>query len=389
MTKRPPRTPVNPRSRTGPGPSPSRAARPQAKGPGKRARAAPGSAVLGAERPVAAKVKKAGEALTPSRRPAATASVPAGAAQPREWQVEADRAGQRIDNFLLGRLKGVPRTLIYRLLRKGAVRIDGQRAKPDARLDGGETVWVPAIRTASVEAPLLPDADKLAWLRERFLFEDAGLIVLDKPPGLACHGGSGLSFGAIEALRALEPHGSFELVHRLDRDTSGLLLIARKRAVLNAIQSQIRDGQIDKRYLLLVAGQVERKQFEVNAPLLKNTLSSGERMVRVDPAGKPSLTRFRVVEKFAHATLLEAELLTGRTHQIRVHARHAGHPIIGDPKYGDSALDQQLPAAARTRMWLHSWRLNLALDGQPRRFEAPEPEELKQLRVLLRMPAIS
>lgn len=318
--------------------------------------------------------------------PATEVPTPPTDSAPREWLVDADRAGQRIDNFLLGRLKGVPRTLIYRLLRKGAVRIDGKRAKPDARLDGGEKVAIPAIRTATVAQPLLPDTARLAWLDARIVHEDAGLIVLDKPPGLACHGGSGLSFGAIEALRVLHPLASLELVHRLDRDTSGLLLVAKKRSVLHDLQAQIRSGEIDKRYLVLVAGRVAGKQFEVNAPLLKNTLSSGERMVRVDPAGKPALTRFRVLERFAHATLLEAELLTGRTHQIRVHSRHAGYPIVGDPKYGDRALEAALPEAAGARMWLHSWRLGLRLTGEPHHFEAPEPAEWKQLRLLLRGP---
>lgn len=309
---------------------------------------------------------------------------------PRQLTVDTERGGQRLDNFLLGQLKGVPRTLIYRLLRKGAIRVNGKRADPDSRLEGGETVQLPAIRQIMAGPGSLPAAGGLGWLEPRIVHEDRSLLVLDKPTGLACHGGSGLSFGAIEALRAIRPDDTLELVHRLDRDTSGLLLIAKKRRALNEMQDQIRAGQIDKRYLALLVGRIHGDRFEVDVPLLKNTLSSGERVVRVDPAGKPALTRFRVLERYAGCTLVECELLTGRTHQIRVHSRHAGHPIVGDTKYGDAERETGLPAGATERMWLHAWRLRFQLDGATRQFEAPEPAELVALRERLRgNPAMS
>jgi 23S rRNA pseudouridine955/2504/2580 synthase len=327
--------------------------------------------------------------MRPAAAPERTAERPIASAEaaplaPREIRVDTDRAGQRLDNFLLGQLKGVPRTLIYRLLRKGAVRINGKRAKQDARLDGGEVIALPEIRQATAAQPMLPGADRLDWLHDRILFEDRGLLVLDKPVGLACHGGSGLSFGAIEALRTIKPGETLELVHRLDRDTSGLLLVARKRSVLKSVQDQMRAGQIDKRYLALLTGVIEHDEFAVDAPLLKNTLNNGERVVRVDANGKEAHTRFRVLERFANATLVECELLTGRTHQIRVHARHFGHPIVGDSKYGDAVRDALLPAFEPQRMWLHAWRLQFELDGVSKRFEAPEPAEMIKLRARLR-----
>jgi 23S rRNA pseudouridine955/2504/2580 synthase len=381
--------------------TPSSAARNGRPAAGKSTTAKPAAPVSGPRPRKPSKLIQAGldrrsaaqTALTPARtseRPVAPARAPPAAPRreaelaPRELKVDADRGGQRLDNFLLGQLKGVPRTLIYRLLRKGAVRIDGKRAKQDARLDGGETIQIPEIRQATAQQPLLPGPDQLGWLQDRILYEDRGLLVLDKPVGLACHGGSGLSFGAIEALRALKPTESLELVHRLDRDTSGLLLIAKKRSVLKALQEQIRGGLVDKRYVALLIGAVQPAAFAVDAPLLKNTLNNGERVVRVDSEGKEAHSRFRVIERYTHATFVECELLTGRTHQIRVHTRHFGHPIVGDSKYGDAARDRLLPSHEPQRMWLHAWRLRFELDGQTQNFEAPEPAELIALRARLR-----
>ena len=270
--------------------------------------------------------------------------------------VADDEAGQRIDNYLRTRLKGVPKSLLYRILRKGEVRVNKKRIKPEYKLQAGDEVRVPPIRVSEKEeAPVSAKLTRVAALADCILYEDDGLIVLNKPSGTAVHGGSGLSFGVIEGLRALRPEARFlELVHRLDRDTSGILLVAKKRSVLRDLHEQLRVKTVQKDYLALVRGQWQKHCKVVQAPLMKNVLQSGERIVRVSAEGKPSETRFEVVERFEQATLVKASPVTGRTHQIRVHTLHAGHPIAFDDKYGDRDFDAQVAASGLNRLFLHA-----------------------------------
>lgn len=316
--------------------------------------------------------------------PAGPAAGPA--ASVRLVVVDSDREGQRLDNFLLGQLKGAPRSLVYRLLRSGQVRVDGGRCKPDQRLQGGETVRIPPVRLPAAGAPIAASSQSLEALEKSFLYEDDDLLVLNKPSGLAAHGGSGVSYGAIEALRQLRPKAKLELIHRLDRDTSGLMLVAKRRSILLAVQEQLRVGSVDKRYLSLLAGRVQLDRFDVNAPLRKQVLSGGERMVQVSSDGKASLSRFRVLERFANCTLVEVKIETGRTHQIRVHALHSGHPVAGDPKYGDPELNQSLRSFGLDRLFLHaaSMRLRLPDAAKDRQWSAQLPEKLEQVLVRLR-----
>ena len=263
--------------------------------------------------------------------------------QVRRLVIDAEQEGQRLDNFLKTQLKGVPKSLIYRIVRKGEVRVNKKRIKPEYKLVAGDEVRIPPVRVA--EANELPSArlSSIQALEQQILYEDDVLIVLNKPAGMAVHGGSGLSFGVIEGLRALRPDARFmELVHRLDRDTSGCLMIAKERSALKHLHEQLRLKTMRKQYAALVRGQWQSHVRSINAPLLKNVLQSGERIVRVNPEGKPSETRFHVLKRFADATLVEASPITGRTHQIRVHTAHAGHPIACDDKYGDQLFDQRM-----------------------------------------------
>ncbi len=292
-------------------------------------------------------------------------------------EVEPELAGQRIDNFLRTRLKGVPKTLIYRILRKGEVRVNKGRIKPDYKLQAGDVVRVPPLRMSEPDEPAPLAQGLLERLEAAIVYEDKGLIVLNKPAGIAVHGGSGLSYGVIEAFRQLRPDAKeLELVHRLDRDTSGLLMIAKKRSMLRHLHEALRGDGVDKRYLALVRGSWPTSKKRVSAPLLKNTLRSGERMVEVSEEGKEALTLFRVVRRFGEfATLVEASPITGRTHQIRVHARHAGHSIAGDPKYGDEAFDREIRDLGGKRLFLHAHSLRLTLpDGTELTVEAPVDE---------------
>lgn len=296
-------------------------------------------------------------------------------------QISDDQAGQRIDNYLLTRLKGAPRTLIYRILRKGEVRVNKGRVKPEYRLQAGDLVRIPPVRLPEADAPALVGQGILNALQEGILYEDKGLIVVNKPAGLAVHGGSGLQFGVIEAMRQLLPAEAqlLELVHRLDRDTSGCLMIARRRSMLRHLHAALRgEGKgVDKRYLALVRGRWPSHLKKVHAPLLKNNLRSGERMVEVNPEGKESLTEFRVVQRFGDvATLVEARPITGRTHQIRVHARHAGHPIAGDPKYGDDDFSRMIRDMGGKRLFLHAASLECELPGGERLSVRAEPGEV-------------
>lgn len=302
--------------------------------------------------------------------------------------ISADEAGQRVDNFLLARLKGVPKSLIYRIVRKGEVRVNKGRVKPEYKLAEADVVRVPPVRIAErEETTISPKLDKVAALEKVILFEDDALLVLNKPSGTAVHGGSGLSFGVIEALRALRPEARFlELVHRLDRDTSGVLLVAKKRSALRALHQQLRLKEIQKDYLALVRGQWQSHCKVVQAPLLKNILQSGERIVVVNSEGKPSETRFKVEERYDVATLVRASPITGRTHQIRVHAQYAGHPIAFDDRYGDREFDRQLAATGLTRLFLHAAaiRFQHPVSGDELRIEAPLDSELKHCLQVLR-----
>ncbi|NLS53935.1 23S rRNA pseudouridine(955/2504/2580) synthase RluC [Hafnia alvei] len=302
--------------------------------------------------------------------------------------IAADEAGQRIDNFLRNQLKGVPKSMIYRIVRKGEVRVNKKRIKPEYKLQPGDEVRIPPVRIAERdEAPVSAKLDKVAALNDCIIFEDDYLLVLNKPSGTAVHGGSGLSFGVIEGLRALRPEARFlELVHRLDRETSGVLLVAKKRSALRALHEQLRMKGMQKDYLALVRGQWQSHCKVVQAPLLKNILQSGERIVRVNAEGKPSETRFKVEERFEHATLVKASPVTGRTHQIRVHALHAGHPIAFDDRYGDRDFDGELKGTGLDRLFLHAAALRFEHpnSGETMRVEAPMDKKLRHCLDVLR-----
>jgi 23S rRNA pseudouridine955/2504/2580 synthase len=296
--------------------------------------------------------------------------------------VGPEHAGQRLDNFLIRHLKGVPKSRIYNLLRKGEVRINKGRVKPDTRVKNGDIIRIAPIRVAQRGDPAVPGQQLRRYLAENILFEDEGLLIINKPAGLAVHGGSGISLGAIEALRAERPDARFlELVHRLDRDTSGCLMLAKKRSVLLELQQAMQRNQIDKRYLALVKGQWPKGKSTINAPLLKNQVSSGERIVRVDVEGKASVTHFKISQRFKEATLLEVTLETGRTHQIRVHCQFSGQPVAGDPKYGDTHFNESLKDSGLKRMFLHASNLRFRhpLSGDWVDVEAPLPKDLQPI----------
>ena len=290
--------------------------------------------------------------------------------------------GQRVDNFQLRVLKGVPKSHIYRILRSGEVRVNRRRVRPDTRLAVGDDLRIPPVRVAAPQDPSRPLPARPIALP--ILYEDDALIAIDKPPGLAVHGGSGISFGLIERMRAARPDARFlELVHRLDRDTSGVLLVAKKRAALLALHATLREGEADKRYVVLVKGRWRDAKRSVELPLAKFVTGGGERHVRVEHAsGRMARTVFyrrRVWPKTAPPlSLLEAELATGRTHQIRVHLTHLGFPLAGDDKYGDFAWNKALAKQGLKRMFLHAWRLSLPHPIEKRllTIESPLPPDL-------------
>ncbi|WP_426285080.1 RluA family pseudouridine synthase [Luteibacter sp. E-22] len=294
----------------------------------------------------------------------------------RQVEIGPERDGQRVDNALMTLLKGVPRSLVYRLLRTGQVRINGKRAKPETRLALGDMLRIPPVRVAERDESVAPSGMVRA-VTDSIIFEDKHFLVIDKPVGIAAHGGSGVSHGAIELLRAARPNEHLELVHRLDRDTSGVLVLARSRPGLTGLQALIRDNEVTKQYLCLMTGTPRKAKFDVNAPLLKSVMHGGERMVRVDDAGKPSLTFFQELEQYPGARLMQATLGTGRTHQIRVHAQYAGHPLAGDPKYGDEEANKRFRAKGLKRMFLHAARMSFDLGGKNYDFSAPLPDDLK------------
>jgi 23S rRNA pseudouridine955/2504/2580 synthase len=297
----------------------------------------------------------------------------------RRVLVAPDRDGQRLDNFLLGQLKGAPRSLIYRICRTGEVRINGKRAKPDSRISGGDEIRIPPVKLSEPADKGTPSTAAQQRLEQAIVFEDRHLLALNKPSGVASHGGSGISFGAIELMRAARPGATLELVHRLDRDTSGLLVIAKKRSALAELQALMREGGMDKRYLALLVGDLRRPNVTVDAPLAKSLLQGGERMVRVDAGGKDSLSHFRVIDRFGGHTYVEVRIDTGRTHQIRVHAQHLGHPVAGDDKYGAADANRALKPLGLRRMFLHAASLQFSLQASSERYllSAPLPSELK------------
>jgi 23S rRNA pseudouridine955/2504/2580 synthase len=297
----------------------------------------------------------------------------------RELIIDEHHAGQRIDNFLISRLKGLPRTRIYRILRRGEVRVNKGRIRQHYRLKSGDVVRIPPLRMDASPQPRMAPKSLQALVEERVLFEDGGLIVLDKPSGVAVHGGSGRSHGVIEALRAARgPHQYLELVHRLDRDTSGCLMIAKRRSVLTALHAAFRRRTVKKRYLVLVKGRWRGGPREVEAALTRNVLRSGERVVGVDAAGKAGRTRFVPLSVGATASLMEALPFTGRTHQIRVHAASVGYPVAGDAKYGDKVFNRRMRELGLRRLFLHAAGLRFENPGDaaPSSVDAPLPAEL-------------
>lgn len=298
-----------------------------------------------------------------------------------QWvEVGEGQSGQRVDNFLITRLKGVPRTLVYRIVRKGEVRVNKKRVKADYRLQVGDLVRIPPLKLAPREAVKQVSEGLRNLLAGSVLVEGPGWLVINKPAGLPVHGGSGVKIGLIEALRQVREDLEFlELVHRLDRDTSGCLLLAKSRPALLALNDALKRHQMDKRYLALVAGRWPVRREFVSARLDRFDAGNGERRVRVDAAGKVARTRFAIREAFPKATLIEAEPVTGRTHQIRVHAAHAGFPLLGDDKYGSREGDSLARHLGLTRLFLHAESLTFPepSSGRPVQIRAPLPEELE------------
>ena len=276
-------------------------------------------------------------------------------------EISDDQAEQRIDNFLHRHLKGVPKSHIYRILRTGEVRINKGRIKPTYRLIKGDIMRLPPLKYQAL-TPQVPSASRKKELANSILYEDAHLLILNKPAGLAVHGGTGLNGGVIEGLRALYPNmPHLELVHRLDRDTSGCLMVSKKRSMLRRLHESLRNTDMNKQYLALVRGHWNPRITRVDAPLRKNHLQSGERIVRVNEAGKYAATHFSIERQFSTTTLLRAKPLTGRTHQIRVHAAHQRHPIVGDTKYGDEKFNKLMRAQSLKRLFLHAEKLDIDL----------------------------
>lgn len=291
--------------------------------------------------------------------------------------IDEDHFEQRIDNFLLTKLKGVPKSMIYRIVRKGEVRVNKKRIKPEYKLQIGDIVRVPPVRMAEKDnrkAPS-PNLSRVSQLEERIIHEDNHLIVLNKPAGIAVHGGSGVDYGVIEGLRSLRPQQKFlELVHRLDKDTSGVLLVAKKRSALKHLHEQLRSKTMQKDYLALVRGEWQASDKVVKAPLLKITLKSGERIVRVNKEGKESETRYKIMQRYQGCTLVKASPVTGRTHQIRVHCQYTGHAIACDDKYSEQQFDDSMRALGLDRLFLHAAEL---------KFTHPENNEVMQVKAPL------
>ena len=288
-------------------------------------------------------------------------------------EVGEESEAQRLDNFLLRRLKGVPKSHIYRVVRRGEVRVNSGRVKPDYRVRIGDKVRIPPIRVAQQKPR------PVASLEYPIVFEDAALLVMDKPSGVAVHGGSGVSHGAIEALRAARPQAKvLELAHRLDRDTSGLLIVAKKRGALVELHRMLREGEVEKVYVAVVKGVPAKKHFDITEALHKYVNAKGERRVAVKEGGQSAVTKIRLLEKSRDLSLVELRLMTGRTHQIRVHLAHAGHPVLGDDKYGDFEFNRALARHGVKRLFLHARRLGFKhpVDGTAMNLVSPLPQDM-------------
>ncbi len=297
-------------------------------------------------------------------------------------EVTDNHSDQRLDNFLITHLKGVPKSHIYRIVRKGEVRVNKGRVDVKYRLVVGDIVRIPPIRLSEPGEVVFVKQNLRDALQNGILFEDDGLLILNKPAGYAVHGGSGIDSGIIEALRQIRPDAHFlELVHRLDRDTSGCLIIAKKRSALRRLHELFRTDQVQKTYIALLAGQWAKKKQVVTAPLLKNISKGGERMVAISQAGKEAETVFRRLQLFRDATLVEASPKTGRTHQIRVHAASLGHPIVGDERYGLDNINKNFKNKGYNRMFLHAETLKFQhpATGDLLKISAPLPQQLQSL----------
>jgi 23S rRNA pseudouridine955/2504/2580 synthase len=297
----------------------------------------------------------------------------------RKVRIDADTAGQRLDNFLRRQLPGVPKGRLYRLLRRGEVRVNGGRARADYRLEAGDEVRIPPARLR--EEGAAPSASRAAAMLDHVLFEDKRLLVIDKPAGVAVHGGSGISHGVIELLRAARPDlKDLSLVHRLDRETSGCLVLAKKRSALRALHEKFREGVVEKNYLALVVGDWQLGEQVIDAPLLVTHRQGGERHVIVSPEGKPAATRVRLSRTYGKFSLLQCSPLTGRTHQIRVHLQSAGFPIAGDDRYGDADANRRVRALGLERLFLHAQSISFPDEhGNELHFTAPLPDDLDAL----------
>ena len=298
-----------------------------------------------------------------------------------QWlRIGPEAQGQRIDNFLLRHLKGVPKSKIYNILRKGEVRVNRGRIKPDYRLREGDQVRLPPLRQSHKEAPARPSEQLIQRLRDSIVLEDDQLLVLNKPSGIAVHKGSGIRCGVIEALRELYPQWPFlELAHRLDRDTSGCLVLAKNPEILRNIHRALQSPDSQKRYLVLLRGHWQEGDKIITLPLRKNTLRGGERMVVVDQSGKFAQSRFTPVTLKRTASLLEVTISTGRTHQIRVHAASLGYPVAGDQKYGDPVFNTTMRSYGLQRLFLHAHSLILPLPGRELAVDAPLPDDLRRV----------
>lgn len=309
--------------------------------------------------------------------------------KPQFWTIDADNHGQRIDNYLFTQLKGVPKSRVYRIIRKGEVRVNKGRIKAEYKLKSGDVIRIPPIRISErPETANIANFDQVKALEEAILIETKQYLVINKPSGIAVHGGSGLSYGLIEGLRSLRPKEKFlELVHRLDRDTSGCILIAKKRTFLIHFQNQLRHRKMNKEYLAVVSGQWPDNKKRVDVALKKTERPSGERIVLIDPSGKPSETRFSVVERLGDYTLVLAKPVTGRTHQIRVHARHCFCPLLGDQKYSDIEHDSDIIQQLTIKTFmLHAKSLSFTLPETEENvtIEAPVPNKMNSVIADLR-----
>src|SRR5436190_4862438 len=314
--------------------------------------------------------------VAPARQsPPKEVEAPAEAtAKVQQVEVGERGAGQRLDNFLGRILKDVPKSHVFRVIRKGEVRVNGKRAKPDQRLLASDIVRVPPVRTGAAAPVRRAPPAMVQSLTGAIVYEDPRLLVIDKPAGVAVHGGSGVSFGVIEALRSARPDETLELVHRIDRDTSGLLLISRKPAALRTLHALMRDGKVEQRYLALVKGKWELGQKRIDVPLRTDIRVGGERTVKAHASGKEAVSLFKPVQFFGKkASLVEVALETGRTHQIRVHAAHAGYPLAGDEKYGEEEFNEKMKESGLTRMFLHAHQLSFTWPDTGVEFNASAP----------------